>query len=32
MCLIQWYMFLTWGCEYSKGEITYVHSSTSYGE
>jgi hypothetical protein len=32
MLLILWYLSLTWGCEYSKGELTYVQRSTSCGE
>jgi hypothetical protein len=32
MLLILWYLSLTWGCEYNKGELTYVHHSTSCGE
>jgi hypothetical protein len=33
MLLILRYLFLTWGiCEYIKGELTYVHHSTSCGE
>jgi hypothetical protein len=33
MRLILWYLSLTCGgCEYNKGELTYVHRSISYGE
>jgi hypothetical protein len=32
MLLIPWYLSLTYGgCEYSKGELTFVHRSTSCG-